>query len=255
MSNTNPARRFLDLFVGIERDKVHGENSGKVWAKILNVDRKSPKFIPLLGRALYLPWEIEQEIKKIPELPHARYLSWVVPMQLAFTKLNLDAPFGEYGIVFDQNVRALIEICEDVLARNRPQAGIPSEELKRIQRLVREAIDATAAEQGINPVLRDYMLHNLNLVENAINDYRVMGIEVITEAVERVFGSAYLRRPTVDELNTTKSGESFKIAIAALIVATITAYPQMKELGRDVRGLLPPGFQNAEQVGAEASPQ
>jgi len=245
----NPAGRLLAITNHPDFNASH-RNSGEAWSKILGIPRDSSPFLASLAQALNLPWQIEKEILSISDMNHAVYLAWLPEVKQIFSAVQIEIPFQYYTQALNANVQALIAVCDEQLSRSRPEPVLDEGRKTDLSDKIEQLRADIESDLDLSSETREYIKYHIDLIQNAIHDYKIQGMAAILHAAERSVGSAYIRRSDFEIAQETKHGEKFNMTLAALVLAAFAAYPQFKEISGDLIKLLP-GTANTEEVSSE----
>jgi len=239
--NNSAGRLHRLLLEAYKRSKKNGNlKIRQVWAEVLDIElTNTAALLPAMARVASLPQEVEDAIKSLKDVKHAVYISWTKALGGALNHPNQDQPIGFVLNAANENVMALIAICDEMLSRQAPEDVIDEERLIQLREQVRGLRDEVESDNEIAINLKVYILQYLDLIEQAIVDYQLFGISVFQTRVEQVVGHYALSRLTFDEVGGTKHGPVFKGVLATLVISLVSAYPAAKELANDLKALLP----------------
>ncbi|CAG0951533.1 hypothetical protein PHYC_00229 [Phycisphaerales bacterium] len=175
---TNPAGRLWNLVNGAREFQNKPVQEGiagmfgvspKDHAGIL---RSSLNFVQLVA-------EVERLVKCVPDIDPEKHLAWTGRVRDGFQHLSLNGhQFSNVLQTFDGSAMALLSICSDHLERF---AHEPIADQNGVRRLLDEtlALISAVANSGIDAFLREYLLRHLQIVADALFDFRTKGFEAL----------------------------------------------------------------------------
>jgi len=190
-----------------------------------------------LGQVLSLPVQVKQEIERQQDIDYDIYLKWMPSVQEAFNTLNLSGNIASFHNPISEVTLHGLEFCADLLSRQAPEKELPRDQLSQLDQKVTELIDEILAAE-IDPYLKRYMLDKLNLVLQAIQEYKISGIVPLVKAFEATVGSVVVDRDIYEKTKKTKTGSKFWSVMAhvAIVVNIVVGAIQ---IGDKVVNLLP----------------
>lgn len=193
-NHRNPATRLIEVL----RD-FNGNNQSAVeaWALTFEVDAKDPDF----GRRLWGLSEAVDDIENtiaalVNEEELDLYLSWTSNIRLA---INPGSMNYESKIVSDwlSNCIPSLRFCAIEIDRQLPIAkGMDDKQIDELIesiRVLREQISAA----GFEPVFDFSIIRHLDLIDRALREYWISGIEGVEAGLETAIGFLYLNREKI----------------------------------------------------------
>ena len=236
----NPVGRLVRLFD--EAHKITNAGSTKaitVWAQLLGVepgDRTA--LLRRLGQVLELPAQAEAAVRAIPGIEHGRLLTWVPKVEAAFKILNLDGTFGSFINPIDDTTLTALWVCQEKVSEKWDEPVADEDALTALLKEVRELRREIVAESDdLGDYLRDYMLHHLDLIEQAIGDYRIMGIVALGRAFQASIGAVVTEPAIFRQSVESSKGKAF-IKVLGTYVVAIAAISQTLRLPADIKAFL-----------------
>jgi hypothetical protein len=150
----------------------------------------------------------------------------------------------------DEKTLYALRICDDLLAREKPEHTISERQMEKLQREVRGLFDAIRAAQ-LDDNVKQYMFRHLELIDRALQEWRFRGAEPLHQAVEGVVGSLVLHQEMYAKTNRAAAGKRFwqflgRVAVVASVVGTSI------QIGKEIKLCLP-GPEEPAVVGEASS--
>lgn len=261
MNTGNPAQRLFDIVSKAERNfyGLRGNNispvSWTIWSKVFeignSVDFTRDEQIEIISRvnqSRKLVDEVEELLKKVENLDHEKYLRPFPKLKTVFT-----SPF-QLGNSFEQifGINAvdltILEFGIDAVAGVYKEKVVDEDQLKallsEIQNLYEQVIDLE-----IDKNLKRILLDMLKIMENAIHEYRIRGVERLGEALEQLVGMYLFNKEIIENSDVVEVEKVKKIlskfgsmySFAADTVQLLGAGEVIKNTGEFITKLLGSG--------------
>lgn len=195
----NPARRLYEII--LESEKVYKEFKQQsqpsvsiwiVWAKVFDIEinnsrEKQIETISRINQSRKLVDEVEYLLLKNEDIDHEKYLRPFPKLRDLFVKpFDVMSSFNSFFKINGSDI-TILEFCIDAVSKVYKEKVIDENELKEvlieIQNLYEQIIDS-----DIEKTLKRILLDMLKIMENAIHEYRIRGIERFHEAIEQLIG-------------------------------------------------------------------
>ena len=195
------------------------------WRAILNeggARGDQLRFLQRFGRVMGLPLLVRDEVSKLTGIDHEIYLRWIAPMEQAFLVLSLNGTIADMHSRIDQSVLERLEICADLLCRQRPETIVDPKDLAEIKKEVDE-LRRNVETADIELSLREYLCRHLDDILTAVQDYDMFGIAPLQRAVQATIGSAVLNQEQARKVAATPAGKRlWEILSHIALVLTLT---------------------------------
>ncbi|HYG36445.1 MAG TPA: hypothetical protein VEC99_16750 [Clostridia bacterium] len=182
---TNSAKRLIAVLA--EASKRNGdEATGKVWASVFGLPwddyHPDPHFVQqklavLRGEIDYL----EAQMRRT-QFSQEGYVQHLGRIRRSISRGNVDAPWKSYfGELFAPDVQLALLWCSQVIPN---EATVTVAELEKVLgeiKALRSSIDSL----GISQAVRDFILQQLDLIEQAIQEYPIRGGAAIREGFHK----------------------------------------------------------------------
>lgn len=238
-TNNNPAGRLHSLLVEGKKQGHQDSSISTVWAEILEVPHEDKGLLlRRVGQVMALPSSIKEAMSYIDDIDHSVYLRWLPEVEASFSIMNFDMQWRQFIDRFNGQIMFGIEVCADVLSRQRPEKTADEDLLAGLSEKVDELLsELDSAELSGNVWL--YINDHLVRIKDAIEEYRIRGIEPLEEAFQQTVGSVVFNLEIYQESQETQNGKRFWEIIRrlALVVAITVGSIQ---IGKDVVSILPP---------------
>ena len=100
-------------------------------------------------------------------------------------------PVNNIQAIFTATDLLALEYCADLLHRKAPEVTIAEDKLPDLVNLVREAIDAIGADDGLPVTIRMDLISRLRDVETALVFFRTAGYGGVEEAMDKLAGTIF----------------------------------------------------------------
>jgi|SRR6185295_2514358 len=164
--------------------------------------------------------EVERLIKCVPKINAAKHLAWTPKVRQSLRQIvfqNNGILFASVLSGFDDNTMALLSICSDHLETYNPE---PIADQAGVARLLAETLELIrqVSTSEIDLYIREYMLRHLQLVADALFDFRTKGFESLWNGLSACQGHHYtsVARVGVDQ-DTLKSTPLWKKVVAVVV--------------------------------------
>ena len=246
------AGRLLRLLDGFRActSSAPNQHLSKAWASFLGVRMPGEtwKIFREIGKVAALINNIDAQLAQLPD--HEILVSWVPTVRNAVCHLNLTTATSTVFQTVDENVINLIRICDRELRQHRPEPTVKDAQLQLLLEAVHD-LAQVISDTELDPELRDYLRYHLDLIENAVSDYRIMGIVALENALQACIGARFVREKQYEAAKSSSCVREKFLKILGLL-ALVTAGDQGgKGMLIDASRLLP-GVQVDEQSLAQA---
>ncbi len=183
-----------------------------VWPQVLLCASDTPRdlLFARVARVQELPNTVNIQMHKVPDLEAVDdYVCWVADLTNALRRNNFDEPLKNFINVANEANMALIRLCDRVLQQHFPEPTLTKQELKALRDAAQQLV-SEINQSGLDEQLKEYMLYHLDLVDRAIDDYHVVGIESFVRTTESIIGAMVCRSDLTQEATQSQSGERFK---------------------------------------------
>ncbi|ARO87960.1 hypothetical protein EBAPG3_009375 [Nitrosospira lacus] len=194
---TNSARR---LQVIIEKIQTIPESMPMVqaWSTVLGLDIEISKDDPhevqeklgLIRNEINLIQRLmaDKPFSKGLYIPHLENIRRIVSVS------NLDAAWGNYRNRLPNETLLSLRFCVEIIP---PEAALPTSDLEILLDLVMEA-RKEIEDSSFSPLVREFLLRHLSIIEEGIRDYPISGGSAITNAFHEGFRTASSADPGND---------------------------------------------------------
>lgn len=254
----NAAGRLLAVLENAKRTRQRKGTVADGWANIFGIDVSNRTLLlKKLSLVMKLPSQIQGLVEDDDEVDTTLFLSWKPQVAEILGTLNLSGDWRQLVGKIDAPTIQALKFCNDRLKRTNPEVVPPEDSLDRLLHNVQALIEEVRTAGDLDTRLQQYLLTHLMRLEQAIQDYRLQGMEPLQEAVQAGFGAIVLDRVTYEKLKDKPAGRRYcETLIHAGTIAFATIVSSM--LGtqqHEVRLKLPDEVQQAvaSSLGAEGS--
>ena len=139
---------------------------------------------------------------------------------------------------------SLLGFCDELLSSHAPEPTVAQEVIDRM-RAELEVFSREVRGADLDPQLSEYILHYIDLIDRALIDYRIMGIEAIRTGVDAAGGFVFTRKSAVQQVMQSEFKTKFAAAFVGLMILC-QGYSGAKEMLSDAKRLLPEFAEEAE---------
>ncbi|HMS41593.1 MAG TPA: hypothetical protein PKE69_15280 [Pyrinomonadaceae bacterium] len=204
-NNGNPAYRLYNI--AKDGNRVTDTSSMIIWAEVFGVSPKANnkfsreeelKIISHVNQSRKLVDEVEEILLTNSEIPHDIYLRPFEKLKLLFPKPSFLQRQHKHQSTLNETDFTLLELCVRAVDKVYKEKSVNEDDLKtllsEIQSLYEQIIDL-----DINKNLKRILLDMLKIMENAIHEYRIRGVERLGEAVEQLVGIYIFNKETIEK--------------------------------------------------------
>ena len=224
-----PAQRLLAILEAAKQKT--DQKAENAWCSILGVaEGNKAQLLRRLGLVMELPFQIKEEIKRIPQLEHAVYLKWMPDVEAGFSSINLGRNFSEFRNPVTATALYGLEVCSEILSRYSAEKILNPMDLDTLDTDVNSLIDELLKSE-IDRDLKSFVLSKLDDVHIAILDYKYAGLKPLRKAVEAVIGSVVFEKDLHAKLGKTKYSRKFWSVMnrTAMIVTVVAGTMQITD--------------------------
>lgn len=195
---TNPAKRLLRLVEQVTQ-KPDNLSTAQVWAEVLGLDGQKANDDPhevqsklkLIRDELDLIDELMAETPFSPGL----YSPYLDRIRRTVSVLNIAAGWSNYKQNLHADTLLALRYCSEILP-SEPHISV--EELQLVLDKVNELrseIEALTLSRGV----RDFLLRQLDIIENGIHDYPIKGGRAVKDAFKEGFADLASNADSLDK--------------------------------------------------------
>ena len=243
-----------------------GNNSNQHrWGAVLaNCYNFHPQDFEAAGRTASslarLPKEIERLVRDSPAndfLIPDDCLGWVADVTKALEQLtwSLNSSAKSHIDAIRKHHAPMIKICGGIIDKYMAEREIDHDKVKHVLTDLRKLISDVRRleESDIPEQVKRFVLSQLDILERALVDCRLMGRDAIYNALADTVGRFKFHHKTTEQVKKTKVWPKVQGALSAFVLLG-TAYALAKEIGMDIEDYLPEGFVHAVENEAEGEP-
>ena len=235
----NPAGRLLNI-INAGKKAPGDKQAAEIWAELLTVPiSDNSLLLRRVGYVMALPSQIREQFEELNNLDKKIYLKWLPSVEASFSILNFQMPWKQFIERFDGSVIYGMEICSDLLSRERPEKVAEEDLLSELKNAVDELISKSNSEE-IEIDLRKILYGHLLRIKLAIEEYQIRGIVPLEEEFHTVLGEVVLNPDIYKESKRSGFGRKFWDTMGKLaLVVTVTV--GAIQIGHETISLLPTG--------------
>jgi hypothetical protein len=239
----NPASRLLRIVRdGQKQSKT--QTAAESWASVLEVPLEDkPLLLSRVGHVMALPEAIRSELEQVENINHALHLKWLPSVETSFSIHNLNMQWKQFIDRFNPETIYGLEVCGDVLSRNRPEKTVDHDSARGLLNDIRDLI-TELAEIQLPEDLHSFLYEHLKIVKDALEEYKIKGMKPLEAEVERLTGAVARNPEFWIRTKETDFGERFWNAMGKLAIVTTIVAGQL-QIGQEVFSVMSPGQEQA----------
>lgn len=228
MRSDNPAARLLEILKkGKEHDGGYGAKS--IWSTILSIEEDDSVtaeslLMAKLGQVMLLPHETQILVSRYyPELS-IDLIHAMSKLQSAFTGQNLSGTWSSFINHIDVHCLSTLSLTASLLDNKLETNIINNNDIEafrvRVQTLISDALNIE-----LDKDFKKFIVHYLQKILTALNDYLISGAQPILDALEATLGHAVLDPKFKEHLKENGFGKNVREFISDLanVVTVATA--------------------------------
>ena len=212
-NKSNPAHRLLEIVSKARdfyiKDSQYNNPRAKGWAGWANVfeigdstddftREQQLEIISRIEQSKKLTKEVENILLKVEDVDHKKLSRPFPNLEILFVSpYQLSNFFHVYYKLNDREITDL-EYCVDAVAKVHKEKAIDENELKillvDVQSLYEQVFNL-----DIDKTLKRILLDMLKIMENAIHEYRIRGIDRLQEAIEQLIGIYVFNKENIEK--------------------------------------------------------
>ncbi|WP_370598912.1 hypothetical protein NMD15_07120 [Plesiomonas shigelloides] len=227
MSTDNAASRLLQILIK-GREIAPETDASVAWLLLFELNASMPNYKSLqmskLGQVMLLPYETRLLMQQhYPSLLESVDYS-LNQVQTAFASQNLSGSWSTFINFIDSHCISALSMVTKLLDHELKTQLIPDEKIINLKSDVNKILDETISSDLTSDFKR-FMVHYLQKILNAINDYLISGAMPILDAIESTLGHAVLDPSFRHELADTSTGKNISKVLSdmANVVTIATA--------------------------------
>lgn len=184
-----------------------------------------------------LPSQIASEIKSFSDLDHRLYLGWQNEFAQALMHISVRASFQEFSGKLTDSLLLSIEFCSHELSKRCPEKVVEEDKLNELKTEARKLYDEIL-KADLDPALSRYLLDNLQMIIQAIENYVFTGARGIEQSIDAIVGTIVTKNKIATAAKASTCGEAFWGMVGKAAVLLQLAKTAL-ELGEGVFKILP----------------
>lgn len=237
MEKDNPARRLLLILKKI-RTIPATENTKKAWFKLLNIEKNDEAILfNQLGKLMTIPTIVLEDVKKYHPKHEAVCKKSMLTINNALYNQNLSGQWQSFIQFIKEDTIDYLELISTLLDYEYKMNLIEEDKLSGIRKTVDELIQEIS-NSSLEPKFRIIIIKYLKKIIDSIDEYKIMGVEPIIEALEITAGHAILNKEFGQKLDESKLSEKFKNIFENLITL-VNSGNSLFQLGSNFSNFLP----------------
>jgi hypothetical protein len=195
----NPAARLLGVLEKLKELQPNTPARDAMIQVISPHTSDSAVLARRVGLLISLPDQTMAQVEAIEEIVSRELLlRWHAPVSKAFHELLFfGGGIGQITNNYGDGDLAALQICADLLHRNRREIILSNEQLRNIEDLVRELYETLQLDSHIDPGLHSILLRHVRAMQQAIEDIPLLGTSGLELVAAQTYGDLTLRRDQV----------------------------------------------------------
>ena len=240
MTNNPAARLHLILSTCREKEKaLKNKPMVEAWRTIFGISPEVQDSIVMskVGLVYMLPPQISAKINSISDINHRLYLGWQNELAQAFGQISFQAPFQNFTSKLSDSLLLSIEFCADLLSKTCPEKVIDKKQMEQLRNEISE-LYTNILNSDLDPDLAQYLLDQLQLIIDAIDNYMLTGSLALEKAIDTIIGATITKNYRARSTKDSKFGNPFW-AIVGKTAVLLELAKSAAELGEGIIKLLP----------------
>lgn len=238
----NPAGRLLLILLQV-RNQQPKLDSLTAWKNVFNLSEPRPfDIMKELSRLILIANDVEIWVRRLG-LEEVLFVdSWRDPLNKACREFHLAGGFGGFRNNIDDTCITSLTFVSRELNRHCVEPEIQLKNLEEIANGLTELLDKVLASTSLDESLRKYLVEHLDLLLQAVQEYRYFGFAPIQNAVKAAVGSI-VTDGQFEKSRETDEGKEFWSWMSKIssLLAIWQAGSKLLEKGGDIFGkILPP---------------
>lgn len=211
--------------------------AAEAWACLLHVPKDNNSLLLMrVGHVMALPDSIRTTAYSISDIDHQIYLKWLPQVESALRVLNFETGWSEFINRFDGAVMYGLEICSDLLSRQRPEKTIEQESIESLRQQVDELLSATL-NTALPEDIKSFIVTHASQIKIALEEYSLLGFGPLEHHVHTVVGALSFHPGLYERSKETEAGAGFwRFMGNVAVIVTVAAGAH--QIGKDFFYLL-----------------
>lgn len=219
MDINNPVARLHKIIRKGKKEAVNQKTSHAL-ANIFDLDADNKSQLLLkVGEIMSLPQSIRSEVGKLENIDNDLLLKWLPPVETSMSTINFQSKWGSFIEQYKDDVMYGMELCSDILKRNRPEKTIADQSRTELLIKINQIIESLESED-IPKDLKKFLFDRLSRIRGALESYIVLGITPLELELESLGGAVAANRDIYNDSKETKTGTDFWILIGRIALIT-----------------------------------
>jgi len=239
-TTNNPAGRLHALLS--KGQSMPNAPASESWAELLGVENGNHSLLlRRVGQVMSLPSTTKEAILGLGDHNPEIYLKWLPVAEQTFGLLNFQMQWKQFIERFTPETMYGIEVCSDILSKNRPEKiaddKLLSDLLGKIDELLSE-LEGAELKTDVWLFIYDHLLS----IKEAIEEYPIQGIKPLEAGFEKTVGCVVLSPGIYYEAQQSPVESNYweKFwTITGRLALVVTVAVGSIQIGKDVVPLLP----------------
>lgn len=199
----NSGQRLIELLDKLKKQKVNTSVKDAIKDVFTIKDDKNVGIC--IGKIFELTNIVVKEISTVNDHDPDLHLKWCKAVYSGLSSLAVDGIINTFANVYNAETRAYLQACAHELSKHCPDIELPEDEIKKIYDDISLILDDLLKEQiDIDENLKKFIIDKLVLIQDVINNSRVMGLSPLVSVVESAFAGTFLRFKETDNIQELK---------------------------------------------------
>ncbi|RYA23317.1 hypothetical protein CRU96_08615 [Malaciobacter halophilus] len=237
MEKDNPARRLLNVLKKVNTISTN-ENTKRGWFKLFEIKNQDDEatLFRQLGKLMTLPNIVLDDVKKYHPSHEKVCIRTITVINNAFRKQDLNGQWKSFSQAIREETINYLELISTLLDYEYKMNLLEEDKLLDIRKSVDDLIkDVT--NSSLDKEFKIIIIKYLKKIIDSIDEYNIMGIEPIFEALEVTAGHAILNKEFGQKLNESKLTKKF-IFIFEKLISLVNSGNSLFQLASNVSNIL-----------------
>lgn len=238
MEKDNPARRLLLILKKIKTIPAN-ENTKRAWFQLLNIENKNDEAMLFnqLGKLMTVPNIVLEDVKKYHPNHEEICKKSMLTISNALYNQNLSGQWHSFIQFIKEDTIDYLALLSTLLDYEYKMDLIEENKLCDIRKTVDNLIQEVS-NSSLELEFKIIIMKYLKKIIDSIDEYSIMGVEPIIEALEITAGHAILNKEFGQKLDESKLSEKFKNIFENLITL-VNSGNSLFQLGSNFSSFLP----------------
>jgi hypothetical protein len=170
---------------------------GDAWRQLLDVPGADVStLLRRVAAVLEIPARLSSQVQTVAARegydPNV-FLGWRDAVEKAFSTVNFASHWEHVVTHISGETLVTLQFCDQLLQRSSPEPVLTDEQVQSIRQQV-ELLQDEVTQSAVRERVKGIILHHLDAILNALDDYQVLGVEPLADAAKAAAGTLIVNR-------------------------------------------------------------